>query len=71
MRGMQITLMRSISTDRIRKVVMDGRKMKVLPTSVYRSFDWAELRMLLHETGTYVIPTEELINYLAGLIGRE
>ena len=66
MRGMQITLMRPVSTERIRRIVMDGRKMKVLPTSVWRSFDWAEVRMLLHETGTYVIPTEELINYLAG-----
>lgn len=71
MRGLQITLMQAVSTGRIRQIVMDGRKMKVLPTSVWRSFDWAEVRMLLHETGTYVIPTEELINYLVSRIGQE
>lgn len=58
-----------ISTAAIRKTVMDGRKMQVLPYSEWKKFTWPEIRMLLHETATYVVPTEELINYLDELIG--
>ena len=59
---------RVISTSEIRKVVMDGRKMRVLSYSEWARFSWEEIRMLLHETATYVVPTKELIDYLAGLI---
>lgn len=61
----------STSTENIRKTVMDGREMKILPASVWESFSWSEVRMLLHETGTYVVPTEELVDYLDKLIGLE
>ena len=61
----------NVSTENIRKAVMDGREMKILPASVWESFSWSEVRMLLHETGTYVVPTEELIDYLDKLIGLE
>ena len=49
---------RGTTTENIRKEVMDGREMKILPASVWESFSWAEMRLLLHETGTYVVPTE-------------
>lgn len=61
----------AVSTVEIRKVVMDGRKMRVLPYSEWAKFSWSEIRMLLHETATYVVPTEELIDYLDKLIGDE
>ena len=59
------------STEKIRREVMDGREMKILPASVWESFPWPEMRLLLHETGTYVVPTEELVDYLDKLIGEE
>lgn len=60
-----------VSTAGIRKAVMDGRKMRVLPLAEWMKFSWAEIRTLLHETATYVVPTEELIDYLDELIGDE
>lgn len=60
-----------VSTSEIRKTVMDGRKMRVLPHSEWMRFSWPEIRMLLHETATYVAPTEELIDCLDELIGDE
>lgn len=60
-----------VSTANIRKTVMDGRKMRVLPHSEWMKFSWQEIRTLLHETATYVVPTEELIDYLDELIGDE
>lgn len=59
----------SIDTTNIREQVMTGAEMKALPAAVWQSFGWPELRMLLHETGTYVVPTEELIDYLDELLG--
>lgn len=59
----------NISTENIRKVVMDGKDMRILPASVWQSFPWEEVRMLLHELGVYVVPTEELIDFLDKLIG--
>ena len=58
------------STEHIRKVVMEGNEMKILPASVWESFSWSEVRMLLHETGVYVVPTEELIDFLDKQIGE-
>lgn len=58
-----------ISTDtdtkQIRSKVMDGWKIKVLPASVWRGFEWNEVRLLMHETGTYVLPTKELLDFLS------
>lgn len=59
------------TTENIRRTVMEGREMRILPASVWESFSWSEVRLLLHETGTYVVPTEELIEFLDGLIGEE
>lgn len=61
----------AVSTAEIRKVAMDGRKMRVLPYREWMKFSWPEIRTLLHETATYVVPTEELIDYLDELIGDE
>lgn len=58
------------STEAIRKVVMDGRQMKILNASEWLQFSYTERRLLLHETGTYVIPTEELIDFLDKEIGE-
>lgn len=58
------------TTENIRKTVMEGREMRILPASVWESFSWSEVRLLLHETGTYVVPTEELIEFLDDLIGE-
>lgn len=69
--GDVMTLDASIDTTAIRKAVMDGRKMKVLPYAEWMKFSRDEIRMLLHETATYVVPTEELIDYLDDLIGDE
>ena len=65
------TITKDTNTNAIRKVVMEGREMKILPAAVWESFPWGEMRLLLHETGTYVVPTEELIDYLDKLIGEE
>lgn len=59
------------NTESIRKAVMDGKEMRILPASVWESFSWNEVRMLLHETGVYVVPTEELIDFLDNQIGEE
>ena len=59
----------NVSTENIRKVVMDGQEMRILPASVWESFSWSEVRMLLHELGVYVVPTEELIDFLDKQIG--
>lgn len=61
----------TVSTKNIRKAIMNGRKMRVLPHSEWMKFTWPEIRVLLHETATYVAPTEELIDYLDDLIGDE
>ena len=68
---MQAVQLPICSTKNIRETVMDGMRMKALPASVWQSFDWTEVRMLLHETGTYVIPTEELLDYLDAIIGQD
>lgn len=60
-----------VSTKEIRKAVMDGRVMRVLPHSEWMRFSWPEIRILLHETATYVVPTEELLDCLDDLIGDE
>ncbi len=61
----------NISTKNIRRHVMKGREMRVLPHSEWEKFPWPEIRMLRHETATYVVPTEELIDFLDELIGDE
>lgn len=50
------------------EVFLDG-EMKILSADFWESQRWEEVRMLMHETGTYVLPTEELIDYLDTLIG--
>lgn len=50
---------------------MDGRRMRVLPFLEWMKFSWPEIRKLLHETATYVVPTTELLDYLDALIGDE
>lgn len=60
-----------VSTKNIRKAIMDGRKMRVLPHAEWMKFSWPEIRVLLHETATYVAPTEELLDCLDELIGDE
>ncbi len=60
-----------VSITGIRKAVMDGRKMRVLSHAEWMKFSWPEIRVLLHETATYVAPTEELLDYLDELIGDE
>lgn len=60
-----------ISTKTIRKAVMDGRRLKVLPSSEWLKYPWQEIRMLMHEIAVYVLPTEELLDYLDELIGDE
>lgn len=58
-------------TKAIRKALMHGRDMLVRPAAEWEKFSWAEQRMLLHETATFVAPTEELIDFLDELIGDE
>lgn len=60
-----------VDTTEIRRAVMDGRRMRVLPHAYWMRFSWPEIRTLLHETATYVAPTEELIDCLDELIGDE
>lgn len=68
---MEIQVCPKVSTTEIRAAVMEGREMKILQAAVWESFDSVAVRTLLHETGTYVIPTEELIDYLDKLIGQD
>lgn len=69
--GATQTIAENISTKEIRKEVMDGRRLKVLPSSVWLQYPWMEVRLLMHELGVYVLPTEELLDYLDELIGDE
>lgn len=60
---------KTVSTERIRNEFMDGTDMRIKHASEWLKYPFEEIRMLLHETGTYVIPTEELLCYLDNLIG--
>ena len=66
---MNIEILVKVDLSSIRKEVMNGRFIKVLPADVWRKYDWTEVRQLMHETGTYVLPTQELIDYLRTEIG--
>ena len=59
------------TTEAIRKKLMKGRDILIRPAAEWQSFSWAEQRMLLHETATFVAPTEELVDFLDNLIGEE
>lgn len=59
------------NTVSIRKQLMSGNKMLVRPAADWQSFSWSEQRMLLHETATFVAPTEELVDWLDQTIGEE
>lgn len=61
----------SASTDAIRKRLMRGREMLVRPASEWQAFSWSEQRLLLHETATFVAPTEELVDFLDREIGED
>ena len=52
------------STFFIRQSVMDGWKIKVLPAEDWRKFSDPEIKTLMHETATYVLPTQELLDFL-------
>lgn len=60
-----------VDTTSIKKAIMDKKEMRILPYSEWMKFSRDEIRMLLHQTATYVAPTEELIDYLDNLIGQE
>jgi hypothetical protein len=68
---MNAPVMPKVDTRNIRAAIMDGRKMRCVPANVWRQFSDIEQFNLLFETGTYVAPTEELIDYLDELIGEE
>ena len=59
------------STEAIRKQLMNGRQMLIRPAAEWQQFTWSEQRMLLHETATFVAPTEELVDWLDNTIGEE
>lgn len=62
---MNIEVLDKVDIGPLRKEVVQGRFIKVLPASYWMSLNWNAVRQLMHETGTYVLPTQELINYLA------
>jgi hypothetical protein len=62
---------KTISTEEIRKEMMNGNEMKIKYAKEWLKYPFEVVRLLLHETGTYVIPTEELIDYLDKLIGNK
>lgn len=66
---MMIEVLDKVDLTKIRKDVMQGRFINVLPAEVWRKYDWTTVRQLMHETGTYVLPTQELIDYLRSEIG--
>lgn len=61
---MNIEILEKVDLTDMRKEVMNGRFIKVLPADVWRKYDWTSVRQLMNETGTYVLPTQELIDYL-------
>ena len=61
---MRIEILPKTDTSGIRSIVFDDHGMKVLPAETWRQYEWNVVRTLMHETGTYVLPTEELISYL-------
>lgn len=50
-------------------VLMENGKLKLLPASEWKKFDWQVFRLFCHEQARYGIPTVELIDYLKTLIG--
>lgn len=62
---MNIEVLNKVDISALKERAMQGRFIKVLPASVWREYDWTAVRQLMHETGTYVLPTQELIDYLA------
>ena len=66
---MNIEVLEKVDLSFARKEVMQGRFIKVLPADVWRNYNWNVVRQLMHETGTYVLPTQELIDYLKREIG--
>lgn len=62
---------KKIDTTQLRAEVFEGKDLKILPASFWDAKKWEEVRILMHETGTYVLPTEELIDYLDTLIGED
>lgn len=65
------TLPPGTTTASIRAKLMRGREMLIRPAAEWQAFSWAEQRMLLHETATFVAPTEELVDFLDRTIGEE
>lgn len=63
-----VQFMPEVSTKAIRAALMHRREMKIVSAKEWNKFSWAEIRMLLHETATYVAPTLELCDYLDELI---
>lgn len=59
------------TTEAIRKQLMNGRQMLIRPAAEWQQFSWSEQRMLMHETATFVAPTEELVDWLDKAIGEE
>lgn len=53
----------------IQKEMMDGKDMRIVSASEWLKYPWNMVRMLLHHSGTYVVPTEELIDFLDKEIG--
>lgn len=64
------TIDSSISSKGAREVLLDEKgDVRILPYSAWASLHWDEVRLMMHEIGLYVAPTEELIDYLDKLIG--
>ena len=64
---MRIELSDKCDLSHIREAVMDSEKMKIklLPSKKWLEFSWEEIRFLMHETATYVLPTTELLDFLS------
>lgn len=66
---MNTNIVKNSSIYNISRYVFDGKQMRILPTSEWEKFSWLEIRLLMHYSATYVIPTSELIETLKHLIG--
>jgi len=61
---MRIEAIRSEDTTYLDEILLDGDRIKLLPTSSYNSIDPLHLRLWCHRHARYGIPTIELIEWL-------
>lgn len=66
---MDVKIVNFIDISKIKQEMMEGRFIKVASAETWaNNYSWGEVRTLMHETATYVLPTSELLEFLRNQI---